>query len=182
MRPTVKVGVSDKQRFVGYKLKELQRQQVYVGIPEEKASRKKGRINNAQLLFIHTNGSPLKKIPARPVIEPAIAQPENKARITEELGDAARDIMADKPSSAKQHLNRAGMLGRNAAIRWFTDAQNGWPPNSPRTIARKLARLRGRKKKEALAQIAEQGGTDGVVTPLVDTGEMRRAITYIVSE
>jgi hypothetical protein len=75
------------------------------------------------------------------------------------------------------------MLGRNAAIRWFTNTANGWPPNSQRTIARKLARLRGKKRKEALAQIeAQNGSTAGLVTPLIDTGEMRRAITYIVSE
>ena len=42
---------------------------------------------------------------------------------------------------------------------WFENPQNGWPPNSPRTIRRK--------------------GSD---QPLVDTGEMRKAITYVVRD
>ena len=47
-----------------------------VGIPDsgERKSKKgkKSKVTNAELLFIHTNGSPVNNIPKRPVIEPAI--------------------------------------------------------------------------------------------------------------
>jgi hypothetical protein len=50
-------------------------------------------VTNAELLFIHTKGSPLKHIPARPVIEPAIENDnQNKGIIKREL---AASIKAD---------------------------------------------------------------------------------------
>lgn len=140
-------------------LDKLQRAQVYVGVPEAKAPRKKGKISNAQLVFIHTNGSPLRKIPARPIIEPAIEAAGNKELITGQLGKAAQAAMGSKPTEMRPHLEQAGTLGANAAKRWFTDSRNSWAPNSPATIREK--------------------GSD---RPLVDTAQMRRAITYVVEE
>ena len=48
-----------------------------------------GAVNNAELLFIHTKGSPLRKIPARPVLQPAVEADGNKQAIAAEL---ARDL------------------------------------------------------------------------------------------
>lgn len=132
---------------------------VYVGIPEEEAPRATGEINNATLLFIQTNGSPLRSIPPRPVIEPAIADPQNKALITEELGLCAAAILEYDPIAAKQHLERAGMLGSNAAKEWFTNPANNWARNAPATIRQK--------------------GSD---SPLIDTAQMRRAVTWVTEE
>ena len=49
---------------------------IEIGVVEEKTKRKKTKkklaivgITNAQLMFIHENGSPLKHIPARPVLQ-----------------------------------------------------------------------------------------------------------------
>ena len=69
-------------------LERLSKSDVLVGIPASAAARKKGPINNASLLFIHSKGSPLKHIPARPVLEPAIQA--NRALITPQLAMAAR--------------------------------------------------------------------------------------------
>lgn len=60
---------------------------------------------------------------------------------------------------AKRHLELAGMEGQNSARDWFEDPRNGWAPNSPVTIA-----LKGSER------------------PLVDTGELRKSITYVVKE
>jgi hypothetical protein len=108
-------------------------------------------------MYIHTNGSPVKNIPPRPVIEPAIET--SRPAIVSELGQAMAAVFAQEPTQARAHLEAAGIVGRNAAIRWFTDPRNGWPPNAPSTIARK--------------------GSD---RPLIDTGQLRRAITYVVTE
>ena len=162
MQPTVKLKTTDNSGDLMAQLKALSKMQVLVGIPEDKAERKPAKgeaVNNAQLMFIHTNGSPLKGIPKRPVIEPAIEASGNKEPITEELGEAAHAILDSDPEAARQHLKRAGMTGQNAARAWFTDPRNHWQKNSKETIQRK--------------------GSD---RPLIDTGELRRSIVYIVEE
>lgn len=140
-------------------LAKLKKAQVLVGIPEDHNARNKGEMTNAALMYLHTHGSPRQGVPARPVIEPALAASDNKAHITKALGEAAKAVLDGKPNEAHNGLENAGMLGRNAAIRWFTDPRNGWAPNSPATIAKK--------------------GSD---RPLIDTGQLRRSITFVVEE
>ena len=113
------------------------------------------KINNAQLMYIHTNGSPARGIPARPVIEPALAA--NKELIGEALNAAADALLAGNAEEAEKAFKSAGQLGANAAKRWFRDPRNGWVENSPSTI-----KVKGSDK------------------PLIDTGELRRSITYVV--
>lgn len=144
-------------RNVERSLEELRQSEVYVGIPAENEQRKDDKINNASLLFLHTHGSPINHIPPRPVLEPAIEA--NRALITPELAAAARAVIAGDAQAATAHLRRAGIIGANAAKRWFTDPRNGWAPNAPSTI-----RAKGSDK------------------PLIDTGQLRRAITSIVSQ
>jgi hypothetical protein len=187
MQPTVNLKTMDKSGSLFAQISKLAKLEVLVGIPESsdrrqdllsqaektkptksgKMSKRKKKliaaseseVNNAQLMFIHTNGSPLKGIPKRPVIEPAIEASGNREPIAEELGEAAHAILDSDPEAARQHLKRAGMTGQNASRAWFTDARNHWQKNSEETIRRK--------------------GSD---RPLIDTGEMRKAITYVVRD
>lgn len=140
-------------------LDKLAKQNVYVGIPEDKNTRKEPAANNATLLYLFTHGSALQGTPARPVIEPAIEEKANKALIQKELADGARGVLAGNSAAATAALNKAGMLASNAAKRWFVDGRNGWAPNAESTV-------RGK-------------GSD---RPGIDTGQMRRAITYTVEE
>ena len=156
----VSVSMSDKTTMLKGRIASLTGKAVYVGIPAEKSVRKRGAVNNAELLFIHTNGSPIRHIPKRPVIEPAIQA--HKEEIIAELRAACMaslDLIAPTPAEATRHLERAGMRGMNAARGWFRDPRNGWAPNAPATIIRKKSDR-----------------------PLIDTGQMRRAITYLVRE
>jgi len=159
MRPTVKVSAIGSTTQLKAALKQLSKARVLVGIPEDKNDRQNSPVTNAALMYLHTNGSELQGIPARPVIEPAIQAPDNKVLIAEPLGEAAKAVLDDKRAQASSELKRAGILGSNAAKRWFTDARNGWASNSPATIARK-----------------------GSERPLIDTAQLRRSITYIVEE
>ncbi len=159
MKPNISVSSTDATAKLKASLQKLARKQVYVGVPEDHTNRQRGEATNAQLIYLHTHGSALQHVPARPIIEPAIEAADNKALITNQLGEAARAVMSEQPAATTDHLQRAGMLGSNAAKRWFTDARNGWAPNTPATIRRK--------------------GSD---RPLIDTGQMRRAITYVVEE
>ncbi|MGI8770931.1 MAG: hypothetical protein ACR2JE_05805 [Acidobacteriaceae bacterium] len=154
-------------------LKKCERMQVYVGVPQSKSGRTKGGVTNAELMFIHSNGSRLQNIPARPVIEPAINAPEDKAAITVELKKAAQSAFAGNAEEAKEYLDRAGLIGQNAARKWFYDPRNNWPPDAPATIARKTRKGRLNKNGDPAAAVAR---------PLIDTGQLQRAIVYVVVE
>ena len=159
---------------------------LYVGIPQEKTSRSDEPINNASLLYIHTHGirrksmrkemqgyldqgmkyslayqlyiqthgSPLWHAPPRPVIEPAIAK--HHREIAEEYAKAVKAAMAGDGARADSFIRRTGLLAQNYCRKWFTDEENGWPKNSPKTV--------------------EEKGSD---KPLIDTGALRKAIVYV---
>lgn len=155
-----KVSLQTIDHFAGLQkeLMALSQKDVLVGIPEEEATREKSDdINNAELLYIHTHGSPIMAVPARPVIEPAIE--ENKELIADPLGKATRAMLDHNIALAESELNRAGMVAEGAAQDWFENPKNGWPDNAESTIKRK--------------------GSD---QPLVDTNEMRKSITYVVRD
>lgn len=80
------ISTDETLKAVEASIAELKKHEVLVGVPQEKSSRQGGKATNAELLFIHTNGSPARGIPARPVLKPAIA--DDKERIGEMLGKA----------------------------------------------------------------------------------------------
>lgn len=158
------------------KLLRISNMDVLVGIPEDTSLRQEGEVNNAQLLFIHTNGSDLQKIPARPVIEPAIQAEGNKEHIAEQLGKAAQAVLRGDPEAALRGLRLAGQVGENAAREWFVDPRNNWPANSPETIRRKVRKM----SKQQLDEKFKTG--EKLTRPLIDTGQLRKSITHVVRE
>ena len=115
------------------------------------------KYSEAHSLYIQSHGSPLWHIPPRPVLEPAVEA--NKESIAKQMQGAAIASLDGNAQEVDNALHRAGLVAENAAKGWFENPQNGWPPNSPRTIAQK--------------------GSD---SSLIDTGEMRKAITHVVRE
>jgi len=189
-------------------LKTLEKKTVCVGIPqEENTVHEGGKIKEAELLFIHTNGirrrsminemnesmdttadgmpsnpnyteftdnmskgmsysaayqlyitahgSPLWHSPPRPVIEPAIE--DDKEIISGILKESIISGLYGDLAMSEQKLNEAGLEGQAASQEWFTSPKNEWAKNSPKTIKIK--------------------GSD---MPLIDTGAMRKAITYVI--
>ncbi|MCM1059463.1 MAG: hypothetical protein NC452_04140 [Eubacterium sp.] len=151
------IATDEALKKVEAAIKELKSHEVLVGVPQEKSSRQggKGKATNAELLFIHTNGSPIRGIPARPVLQPAIE--DDKEHIGEMLGKAIDAATGGKKEEIVPALERAGMYASGKCKAWFTNPSNNWAPNSEETIA---------KKKSS--------------RPLIDTGEMRKSITYVV--
>lgn len=151
------IATDEALKKVEAAVKELKRHEVLVGIPQEKSSREgsKGKATNAELLFIHTNGSPIRNIPARPVLQPAIE--DDKERVGEMLGKAIDAAASGDKERIVPELEKAGMYASGKCKAWFTNPSNGWKPNSPKTV---------KKKKSS--------------RPLIDTGEMRKSITYVV--
>lgn len=188
MKPTVSVSKTSNYKSLQDRLKGLTRKAVYVGIPATTAldrqtqllkmageitsksptsQKKKAKllvaslenINNAELLFLFSKGSPARGQPARGVIEPAIVAPGNKEAIAFELSESAKASLKGDSAEAIKRLKRAGIAGQNASRKWFTDSRNGWAPNSQFTIDHKES---------------DQPG--------IATGAMRAAITSVVKE
>ena len=168
-------------------LQEMKQSDVLVGIPEQKASRKKSSINNAELLYIHTHGIRRKAMRQEMQLEmnrgsaysaayqlylqehgsPLWKSPprpvlepaiqDKKEWIAEQLGKAATAGFDGDKKGFRDGLHEAGQTAENAARDWFTNPKNGWKPNSAETVE-----LKGSNK------------------PLIDTDEMRKSITHVV--
>lgn len=152
--------VETKNQFEIIK-KFVENNELYVGIPQETSSRKEdNEITNAEILFIQTYGSPVNNIPPRPVIEPAIEN--DRDRISKMMHQALKIAISGDSQGAVDQLKKVGMLAQNKCRAWFLDERNNWPPNAPSVIRRKM----------------KKGSTDP--KPLIDTGEMRKSITYFV--
>lgn len=159
----------------------LNQARVLVGIPEAETSRDDEAITNAALMYIHTNGSEVMNIPKRPVIEPSIEA--DRAQLEDALGKAITAELDGETEKCNSILERVGTRATNDAKRWFTDPRNGWQRNKLSTIKRKLSKLTGKRYRKAMEQLMSAGETGDVSeldTPLIDTGQLRRAITYIV--
>jgi hypothetical protein len=163
-------------------LKKIAAAEVLVGVTEESAPREGEKVNNAQLVYIHTHGSPLKGIPARPIIEPAIEAEDNKKYIAEDLADAAKALMDGKPTEARAALEAAGQTGEDAIKNWFLDPRNDWAPNSTKELgpwlAGKLSEKYGRKITPEMSYVEAKGSKD----PLIDTGALKQAMKHVVKE
>ena len=119
----------------------------------------KADINNAELLFVFSKGSPKRNQPPRDVLDPAIRADGNRQPIARELAASAKASLDGDDAKAVKYMRRAALAGQNAARAWFVDSRNGWKPNTDATIRRK--------------------GSD---RPGIDTGAMRAAIQGIVGE
>ena len=171
-------------------LKELANKKILVGIPDNTEHDSKGNnshITNAQLLYMHTNGvrnkdmreemqhnldngtpytkahemyihehgSPMYAIPPRPVLEPAIEN--SKDKISDKLKKVLQ--LASEGEDYQRQLELTGLYAEGVCKNWFTNPSNGWPANAESTIKAK-----------------------GSENPLIDQGELRKAITYVVKE
>lgn len=171
-----------EERQVMEDLKRVAEAGIYVGIPESNAPRAEGEMNNAALLFIHTNGSPVRGIPARPLIEPALRDPENDAKIAEDLAEISRLILDGKYSQARKMMEITGQDATAMIDDWFESPKNNWPPNKDSTVKAKL-RKTGKSLKERNKLFEKyQAGKVGINTPLIDTGALRRSITYVLGD
>lgn len=144
----------------------IKNHEVYVGIQDsgnEREEEQNNEVTNAELLYIHTNGSPVRNIPSRPVIEPAIRN--DSERLHKMMAKSAQYAFDGDNEKALDQLKKTGMRGQNISRDWFYDEDNGWPPDSPGTIQAKKSKhkVKGYEPRT-----------------LIDTGQMRNAITYFV--
>lgn len=131
---------------------------VLVGIPS--GEQRDDGPTNAEIGYQNEFGSPANNIPARPHLIPGVAAVQDKAvaRLTQAASAAATGRMSD----AERHLHAAGLIAQNSVRRTLTTA--AYRPLSERTLAERRARGRTGTK------------------PLIDTGQYRNSITYVVRD
>lgn len=131
---------------------------VLVGIPA--GEQRDDGPTNAEIGYQNEFGSPANNIPARPHLIPGVAAVQDKAvaRLTQAASAAATGRMSD----AERHLHAAGLIAQNSVRRTLTTA--AYHPLSERTLAERRARGRTGTK------------------PLIDTGQYRNSITYVVRD
>lgn len=161
-------------------IQELANKQVLVGIPASKAERQEGDeepINNAQLGYIHEYGSPKANIPARPFLNPGIARAQES--INNHLKKAAKAAMDGNAEKVDVELNATGLIAQAGARNEISSGE--FAPLSMETI--KARARRGRKgAQKFLEQIQIGPPESGLVKPLIDTGQLRNSITYVIRE
>lgn len=177
------VKVTDRLKNLTAGISALTNITVMVGVPEAKGGRKEGQdITNADLAYIHDKGSVIAHIPARPFMEPGIASV--KADIARELVNAGNSVLKGE-KKVETFLNRIGIIATRAIKAKITEGIP--PPLAPSTIRARIARIKGKKRRQkiAAAQAAgipdsRQNGAEGIFTPLIVTGQLRNAITYVL--
>ncbi len=179
MRSGVKVTGPGLADLVA-KMRELTKREVLVGFPEATAERTEDdlptTVTNAALAYIHDNGAPEQNIPARPFMYPAML--DCRERVAAKMLQMAKAIAAGRLPDPDKGFHQVGLIVQ-AAIRGKIN--EGVPPPLSEYTLRERAR-RGRKgAKQELANRAAglPAGTE-LAKPLVDTGQLRNAVNYVV--
>ncbi|HDL6510475.1 TPA: hypothetical protein PXI76_002798 [Yersinia enterocolitica] len=192
MKSGLKVRV-DKANGILAAFKSIGNKDVLVGIPESTSNREpedgeKATIGNAQIGYINEYGSPAQNIPARPHLQPGVQSVQDKT--IAKLKQAAQAVFDGNSAAAEKALNQAGLIASDAVRRYMTITN--LIPLADSTLA---ARAR-RGRKGAIRELARRDGEGSLMEkneqgqlisntnarPLIDQGQYRRAITYIVRD
>ncbi len=175
---------------------QLSKKDVLVGVPREDAQRKKlpdepkQSMNNATLAYIHDNGSPAAHIPARPFMRPGVEAV--KALIIDRFKRSAQGAVSLKPGAdpkIEQTLHAVGLVTQ-ASIR-KTIGQGIPPPLAPSTIAQRFRQRGTKSRRKAELKYMDlvasgvdeaQAQSDANIVALVNTGQLRNSINYVIRE
>lgn len=178
---------------LGKALAALAGREVLVGFPENTTARDDDtdggaqRVTNAMLGYVHDNGMPEQNIPARPFMKPGIAAAESPC--ADHLGAAARvALQGGTEGDVEKRLMRVGITAVTSIKRKINE---GIPPplsevtlrkRANRSMGKNLAGSRKGAKAELAAREAGVQPSTQLAKPLVDTGGMRNAVTYVIRD
>ena len=165
----------DKVKEVWDDFKVFADKRVLVGVPEEASGRGKGGITNAALAYIHDNGSPRKGIPARKFMTPGVEKVQGV--VNEQLLVAAKAKMADDEDGFERELHKVGLTVQSS-IKKVINEGVGFTPLKRSTLLGRTAKRKNAWKgsKEKREEIM------GSMHPLVDTGQLRNSILYVIED
>jgi hypothetical protein len=163
MPPGIKILRDDLPRLLEA-VEYMSKTRVAVGVPASEALRKpepgepSTPANNAMLAYIHENGAPEAGIPPRPFLKPTIQAMQG------EISARLRAMAADALRGRREAVYRGfHMLGLKVSTAVKLKINTGpFDPLKPSTLERRRARGRTGTK------------------PLIDTGQLRNSITYVV--
>lgn len=163
-------------------MQRLTQREVLVGFPEENTVRESGELSeptNASLGYIHDNGAPEANIPARPFMLPALESVRDQ--MAEGLAAGARGMLRRQSlEELEKGLHRVGFI---AEVAIKTKINEGIPP----PLANSTLRARASRGREgamwelAWRQAGAPAGTE-LAKPLIDTGQMRNAVKYVIRD
>ncbi len=145
----------------------LRKHKVDVGLTSSASARSRF------LLGIHSHGSPVMRIPPRPVVQPALSQEGLRSEMGEKLAEACEAALNGDLAGTEKGLEDAGQRGADG-IREYID-QGIPPPNAPVTLSGGWI-YNWVAKKGVLVE-----GKSGS-TPLVDTGQLRDDFDWEITE
>lgn len=139
-------------------LEKLNKYEILIGVRSSNKNRKnKSGVTNAELMFIHENGSPLRKIPSRPVLRLTIEKVKNSL-LNKTIDKCVKGIL-EKNWSEKEidfEFDKLCLKIESIARKMIYQNTGILAPNAESTIAKKKSNH-----------------------PLFDTGQLARSITCI---
>ena len=166
----MKLTIKDDPETLAKRIRSLQKlksMNVKVGLPAKAG----GRLRF--ILAVQEHGSPVMRIPSRPVIRPALARPETRSAMSEAMRDAVRAAWEGDDGAAHAALETAWQAGADG-IRDYIDSHIP-PPNSPVTV-------NGGWVYNRAAHKCVYVSGKGFNKPLFDTGELYNAFDYEIDE
>lgn len=157
---SVKVTKNDIPRLLR-EIQALTGKTVLVGIPEDSAEREDGApISNATIGYLNEYGSPAQNIPPRPFLIPGVQKAQDK--VAGQLGKGAAAALEGDAATTTAALTAAGLIAQSSVKDALTHGE--FTPLADSTLkARKRKGFAGEK-------------------PLIVTGSLRNAITFVVEE
>ena len=134
------------------RFREIGKPKVYIGVPASKNGMHEGGINMATLLAIHVLGAPSRGIPQRDPLRPPLIA--NAQRYTDLMAQGIKNALANG-TDPKLVYEKIGIVATNDVYDYFVTGN--FKPLNQKTIDRK-----------------------GSSKPLIDTEELRGAISYEV--
>lgn len=169
---------ADKAQSLLDALKTLGNREVLVGIPAEDAARDDVPFGNAGIGYINEHGSPAQNIPARPHLQPGVKSVQDKTLPL--LKQAALFTLDGNISGAERLLNQAGATAADGVRRFITASH--FTPLASSTLAARARKGRKGAQAELASRAAGNAPDNANARPLIDTGQYRRSITYVVRD
>jgi hypothetical protein len=184
----------DNLQRVAIGLDALTRLDLLVGVTKETAGRGED-ISNADLAYIHENGVPDRNIPARPFMRPGVRKARSK--IAARMKEAGQAAIAGKAAKMQAQYEACGM---EVVSEMQNTISEGIPPPLKDATVKNRWRQRGKGYKagmrpaeksyiearkagvsaEKLTTLAGNFDSYGLVTPLINTGQLLKSLTYAV--
>lgn len=168
-RPDAAVMVTrDRVQEIVDSVHSLTHREILVGIPQGSPPRRPEPgetgepLDNATIGYIMETGSAVANIPARPFLVPGVRAAQDRAAAR--LAKAAKAALEVDQQRVQVNLDAAGLIAQSSVKAYITDGPH--LPLAPATLRRRKTRKPPRMGER----------------PLVDTGQLRRSITYVIRD